>query len=160
MTSASDIRSPNPSPLSPTPGWRQFWMAPSADRVDIWNSTFMNFAYKAKALSWNRGVPMASRRAQILLGVVYCMSVLPMRLAAVSTQELCLVAFLNILNWMILKLISDYRWLFSMRSSPRRGRDWPYGVCEPWRCQHTQSPKPTKSSFSSTPPQHVNTTFQ
>ena len=36
-------------------------------------------------LSWNRGVPMASRRGQILLAVVYSMSVLPVRLAIVST---------------------------------------------------------------------------
>ena len=42
-------------------------------------------------LSWNRGVPMASRRGQILLAVFYSMRVLPMRLATVSTQGLCLV---------------------------------------------------------------------
>ena len=43
----------------------------------------------------NRGVPMASRRGQTLLAVFYSMRVLPMWLATVSTQGLCLV-FLNL----------------------------------------------------------------
>ena len=49
------------------------------------------FEYKAKPLSWTRGVPMASRRGRILLAVFYSTRVLPVRLATVSAQGLCLV---------------------------------------------------------------------
>ena len=42
-------------------------------------------------LSWNRSVPMASWRGQILLAVFCSTRVWPMRLATVSTQRLCLV---------------------------------------------------------------------
>ena len=43
-----------------------------------------------------QGLPMASRRGQILLGVFYSMRVLPMRLATVSTQGLCCIQNLNV----------------------------------------------------------------
>ena len=39
-----------------------------------------------RSLSLNRGVPMASRRGQILLAIVCSIHVLPVRLAIVSTQ--------------------------------------------------------------------------
>ena len=48
-----------------------------------WNGRNKN---KAKSLSSNGGVPMASRMAHILLAVFTLMHVLPMRLATVSTR--------------------------------------------------------------------------
>ena len=49
-------------------------------------SSRLKFLCKAKPLSWNRGVPMASRRGHILLAVFYSRRVWPMRLATVATQ--------------------------------------------------------------------------
>ena len=49
----------------------------------------LHYTYNAKPLSWNRGVPMASRRGHILLTVFCWMRVLPLRLATVSTHGLC-----------------------------------------------------------------------
>ena len=46
---------------------------------------------KAKSLSSNEGVLMASRRGQILLAVSFSKRVLPMRLATVSTRGICFV---------------------------------------------------------------------
>ena len=43
-------------------------------------------------LIWNRGVPMASRRGQIMLTVFYWMCVLPMRHATVSPMRLAIVS--------------------------------------------------------------------
>ena len=43
--------------------------------------------------NWNRGVLMASRRGQIPLAVFYSTHVLPIRLATVSTQGLCLIHY-------------------------------------------------------------------
>ena len=80
---------------------RQGLMTYLQEKVETFNHTgrenlqsfFANFPirknkYKAKSPSWNRGVPMASRRGQILLAVFILMPVLPIRLATVSTQVL------------------------------------------------------------------------
>ena len=52
-----------------------------------WHGSWVDTAPElTRFLSWNRGVPMASRRGPNWLAVFVLMQVLPMRLATVSTQ--------------------------------------------------------------------------
>ena len=89
---------PPPFPIAPVPlRSPEHWPIPLWSARKSISSLSMNYTYKAKSLSWNRGVPMASRRGQVLLAVFYWMHLLSMRLATVptqvpiSTQGLCLV---------------------------------------------------------------------